>query len=115
MIITQTPLRIGLGDMVGIRGDAGTDQPGIPAAPSRGRMLAGFQHQDASTFTEHEAVAVPVERPRRGLRRIPAGGHRPHRREARDRHRMDRRLTATAHDDVRPTSADQVKGQRDRL
>ena len=64
-------------------------------------VLLGLDDQQRTALAEHEAVAVPVERPTRAGRVIVGGGqHDSHLGESCDRHRFDPRLDTTADRDV---------------
>ena len=54
--------RVGLGDVVGVGGDAGAEHLGVdPRAAGLG-VLLGLEHQHAGALAEHEAVAAGVPR-----------------------------------------------------
>ena len=55
--------RVGLGDVVGVGGDAGAEHLGVdPGAAGLG-VLLGLEHEDAGALAEHEAVAGGVPGP----------------------------------------------------
>ena len=106
--------RVGLGDVVGVGGDAGAEHLGVdPGAAGLG-VLLGLEHQHAGALAEHEAVAGGVPGPGdRG--RVAAGvlGQRHHVGERRHRQRVDRRLGAAGDDDVGAAEPDLVERERD--
>ena len=112
--------RVGLGDVVGVGGDAGAEHLGVdPGAAGQG-VLLGLEDQHAGALAEHEAVAGGVPGPRdrgRVAALLAAGGlgQRHHVGERRHRQRVDRGLGAAGDDDVGAAEADLVEGQRDRL
>ena len=55
-------VRVGLGDVVGVGGDAGAEDLGVdPGAAGLG-VLLGLEHQHAGALAEHEAVAARCPR-----------------------------------------------------
>ena len=90
-----------------------------PRGPRRGPPLflpAPPEHHGARAFAHDEAVAVPVPRPRRPLRRVvEGGGQRPRRRETGDAQAADRRLGAAGDHHVGVVERDQPGGVADRV
>ena len=52
--------RVGLGDVVGVGGDAGAEHLGVDAGAAGLGVLLGLEHQHAGALAEHEAVAPGV-------------------------------------------------------
>src|SRR5262249_21642169 len=57
------PLRVGLGDVVAVGGDALPGHVGVHPGPACGRVLGRLEHEDARPLPEHEPVATLVVRP----------------------------------------------------
>ena len=107
--VAPRPSGSGCGDVVRVGGHRGAGQLGVdPRAAGQG-VLFGFQHQGAGAFAHDEAVTVEVVGPGGALGIVVAAGERLHRGERRNRHRVDGRFGAAAHDDVGLAGADQVQ------
>ena len=60
-------LGAGLGDVTAVAVGAETDDFGIDRRAARLRMFELFENQRAGAFAEHQAIAIGVERARRGI------------------------------------------------
>ncbi len=109
------PGRLGLGDVVGVRGQPLAQHLAVDPGAARGGVLRGLQDDDAGALTEDEAVPAGVVRTRGLLGLVVALGHRHHVGERGDRQRVDRRLGATGEDHVGTAGADHLDGVPDRL
>ena len=97
-----------LGDMEGVAGGAVAGEFSEDACTAGDRVLFGFEHQQASAFAHHEAIARLVEGPRGGRRVIVAGSERLGGGEAGHRNRRDRRFRAAREGDFRVAATDDV-------
>ena len=87
---------------------------GVDLRATRLRALMLLQHQHARRLAHHEAVALEVERPRRGSRVVVPPRQRAHRSEAGDADLGHRRLRAAAEHHVRASEPDRVQAVADR-
>ena len=85
-----------------------------PCATALG-VLEALEHHHGAAVAQHEAVAVPVERPARGLGRIVAGGEGLHVREGGDGEAGDGGLGSAGDHGVRHAVADEVERLADRV
>ncbi len=109
------PSRVGLHDVVAVRGHPGAGQPGVDVGATGGGVVGSFEHDHTGALTQHEAVAGLVPWPRRPFRVVVAGRHGTHRGEPGDRQRLDDRLGAAGHHDVGASGSDDVQRPGDRL
>src|SRR5579875_3830966 len=68
-------LGIGRGDVIGVGAGANAGQPGVNPSATSSRVLGPLQHNDASTLTEHKAVAVDIQWTRSAFWFVIAGAH----------------------------------------
>ena len=108
-------VRVGLGDVVRVGRVADARRHRVHAGAAAGGVLGRLQHHHARALAEHEAVPALVERPRRPLRLVVAGGQGPHRRERGDVQLQDRGLGAARHHDVGSSGPDHFHAVADRL
>ena len=107
---------VGRHDVVSVRGDARTHDAGEDVGAAGLGVLLGLDDHQRAALTEHEPVAVPVERPAGAGRVVVGGGqHDSHLGEPRDRHRLDLGLDATADRDVGLAEHDLAPCVRDGL
>ena len=97
------------GDVVGVAARAVAQHLAQdPGAPPLG-VLQALEHHDRAAVAQHEAVAVPVERPARGLGRVVPAGQRLHVGEGRHGEAGDGRLGAAGHHGVGHAVPDHVE------
>ena len=104
--------RVGLGDVVPVRGDAGPGHHPVDPGAAGFRVLPGFQDEHARALAEDEAVPALVVRAGGTVGLVVALGERHHRRERRHGEGVDARLGATGDHDVGPPGPDHVDGVR---
>ncbi len=103
------PVRIGLGDVVRVGGDAVADHLAVDLRAAGLGVLELLQDEHGARLAHDEPVPLGVERPTRVLGVVVTPGQRAHGREAGDAHLRDRRLGAAAEHRVRAAEPDRVE------
>ena len=103
------PFRIGSGQVVSIGAHAAAGYLGIDFGPAGNGMLVLFEQQRSGAFSDHEPVAIGIERPRSFLRVVVAGREGLHRIETSDSRRVDRGLGTSRENHVRLAPANVIQ------
>ena len=108
-------LGVGLGDVVGVGGDADAGDLGVDARSARDRVVVLLEDEAAGTLAHDEAVAGLVIRTAGGSRVVVAGRQRAHGGEGRDGDRVDAGFGAAGDDHVGAAGTDHLQADRDRF
>ena len=103
------------GDVVRVGRDGAADDVGVDRGASGAGVFFRLQDQHRGTLAHHEAVAVDAAGARGGGGVVVAPRQRLHRRERRDRDRVDRRLGTAGDHDIGQARADVLGRVHDRL